>query len=208
MKVFCTECHQEKDEKEFYKRFITDEGQQVMNQGVVIATLHNTKGICKECLLKKVINVFKSNKGDYAKTINDICKEYNLPFVKNILWKLHGNESENNIKEIFVGYIKDITSLPQYKNKTYCEEKSDIDFINDDIKQLKKNIEKAIQNEDFNAHNKWMNCLRDAIELREKLQGVKENIINIGTIMVKDEVDINNLTEELTKMTKRQINSI
>jgi len=99
---------------------------------------------------------------------------------------------------------KDKFKLPEYMGYfTTNEEKSDIDFINDDIKELKIKISKSLEKEDFNAHNKWMNSLRDAMELRDKLQGNKDCIINIGTIMVKDDTDISKLSEELSKITKR-----
>jgi putative protein kinase ArgK-like GTPase of G3E family len=50
-----------------------------------------------------------------------------------------------------------------------------------------------------------MNCLRDALELRDKLQGNKENIINIGTIVVQNDADVNKLTEELAELAKRNV---
>lgn len=207
MKVFCTECQEEKDYVEFYKRFITDEGQQVMNQGVVITTLHDAKGICKECLIKKFTHTYKLFNNNFEKTLRALCEDYNLPFVVSLI----NNYTNRNFIERLNFYIKDITSLPQYKNMTYFvkKEKSDLEFVNEDIKQLKKNIEKAIQNGDFNAHNKWMNCLRDAIELREKLiqkeiiKSTHDNSIAIGNALknIRERIICHDILSKINKIT-------
>jgi hypothetical protein len=202
MSIYCTECKQGKNEKDFYKRFTKDNKSDVKYQEKVIATVSTNKfGICKDCLIKEVINNYKLNKGDYYKTLEDICKKYNLPFIESIVWKFHKNESMENIKQMFDNYIKDVMYLESTE-----EEKSDIDFINDDIKELKVKISNALQKDDINAHGKWMNSLRDALELRDKLQGNIENIINIGTIIVQNDEDASKLTEELSKLAKRDVN--
>jgi hypothetical protein len=54
------------------------------------------------------------------------------------------------------------------------EEKSDIDFIEEDIKQIKRNIQKTSANNDVNAHGKWLNSFRDALTLREDLKRLEK----------------------------------
>lgn len=206
MKVYCTECQTEKDEKEFYKRLLVSDIRDIKYQGVTYATVDvssGTKGICKKCLIEKFTHTYKLFNEDFEKTLKAMCEDYNLPFVVSLV----SAHNDVNFIERLNYYIKGITSFPQYFNMNYLEsigkkEKSDIDFINEDIKQLKKNIEKAIQKEDFNAHNKWMNCLRDAIELRERLN--KNDRI---TIPLKSEfIDIDDLMNEVTKRLDRYSN--
>jgi len=211
--ITCKECNIHKSITKFY-RVIKEK---------LVDSKYQPFVICKDCIKKDYLAEYEKVDNDFRQALIIMCTKYNIYYDENLMQ----SSKDNNIEDgwnLFQQYIKYISSLRQYIGLKYkdsiwenkkssignysdilipVEEKSDIDFINDDIKQLKKNIEKAIQKEDFNAHNKWMNCLRDAIELRERLQGIKENIINIGTIMVKDEVDINNLTEELTKFAKR-----
>jgi hypothetical protein len=157
--------------------------------------------ICKDCLYKEFIFQYSGIYDcDFGVTIDWMCKEYDLPFVDQLIY--YHKEIEN-IKDKLECYINDISLLPMYQNSNDVKEEPDIDFINDDIKQLKVKILKTLEKDDFNAHNKWMNSLRDAIDLRDKLRGNKDTTINIGTIMVKDDTDINKLSEELSKLTKR-----
>ena len=202
----CQECKTTKDDNIFYK---------IVKEKLNVKTNEYEKyNICKQCLQLEFV------KHDLLY----ICKTYNL-YYDITLWNCE-EEYKDDIKT-FSNYIRLLSSLMQYRDKKYkdsvfladgitldnintenattIKEKSDIDFLNEDIKQLKKNIEKAIQKEDFNSHNKWMNCLRDAIELRDRLQGNTDCIINIGTIMVKDETDITKLTDELSKIAKRNV---
>ena len=182
--MYCKICKKEKLEQKFYKGFKE----------------------CKDCLeehLNKLPNTVAYEK------VKDLLQNNNYVVNEELLHSIFFSDEDtirgkNNIGRLG-HYLKDINSLPQYnKYRIKVVEKSDIDFINDDIKQLKKNIENAIQKEDFNAHNKWMNSLRDAIELRDKLQGNNDCTINIGTITVKDEIDMNKFTEKLSEMVKRQ----
>jgi len=173
MKVYCTECQENKDESEFYKRFIKTEIKQVKEprSNDIVMSWNITQGICKDCLIKKFTHTYKLFDENFEKTLKAMCEDYDLPFIVSLV-SIH---NDVNFIERLKFYIKDIHCLKQYQTMTYLEsvgkkEKSDIDFINEDIKQLKNNIEKAIQKEDFNAHNKWMNSLRDALELRDKLE--------------------------------------
>jgi len=130
--------------------------------------------ICKQCLLQ---DYFLNGTSSFKRDVKYICEKYNLYYDVNIAERIISSEN----KDYKIGsYIKEISSLRQYidkkfkdsifvSNETYeVTEKSDLDFVNEDIIKLKRNIKKSI-NGDFNAHNKWMNCLRDALELREKL---------------------------------------
>ena len=194
----CDYCHKEQSEHNFYK--------------IVTEKLNRETGeyepytVCKDCLLYEYI--YGGNVTEIK--IHRMCLDYNLYYdtviSSNIILK------KQKHRDTLIEYLRIISSLPQYIGKKYKdsvfeqEEKSDIDFINDDIKELKVKISKSLEKEDSNAHNKWMNSLRDAMELRDKLQGNKDCTINIGTIMVKDETDINKLSEELSKLAK--INTI
>lgn len=189
----CKICNTEKENKYSYKGF----------------------NYCKECISKSLNS--KTSMYDAQMFCKQVLEDSNYIVNNELLYDIFFNDNgideyrglKNDSKLSL--YLKKINSLPQYSIYGYKEEqkinkeKSDIDFINEDINKLKQNIEKSIRNNDFNAHNKWMNCLRDAIELREKLQGNKESIINIGTIMVKDEFDISKLTEELNKIARKSI---
>jgi hypothetical protein len=159
--------------------------------------------VCKECLSKEFMFQYRAMFDcDFGETIEWMCKEYNLPFVYELIYY---HEDISNINDKLESYINDISLLPMYQDSSDIKEKSDIEFINDDIKQLKKNIEKAIQKEDFNAHNKWMNCLRDALELREKLQGNNNNTFNITIGDIKN-IDFDKVMKEIISKSKETIN--
>ena len=172
--IKCEFCKSELLENTFYK-IITEKRNERTGE-------YEPYTVCKKCVMR---DYFLNQTSVFQHDVNYICKKYNLYYDINIVDRIVNSDN----KEYKIGhYIKEISSLRQYIDKKYkdsvflkdndndinIEEKSDIDFINDDIQQLKKNIEKAIQKEDFNAHNKWMNCLRDAIELREKLNNNRE----------------------------------
>ncbi|NRU52540.1 hypothetical protein [Clostridium beijerinckii] len=83
-------------------------------------------------------------------------------------------------------YLKRVNTMPQfekyrYNQKVINEEKSDIDFLDDDIMRIKKNMKQSTFQNDANAHGKWMNSLRDALELKEKLL-LKENKVSISNL--------------------------
>lgn len=181
----CKICKKEKTEQNFYKGFTE----------------------CKDCL-GNYLNGKSTTQG--FEVIKDLLHDNNYIINQELLHDIFFNDRDeyrdsNNIGKLS-DYLRKINSLPQYKEYKYkivAEEKSDIDFINDDIEQLKKNIQKSLDNYDFNAHNKWMNSLRDAIELRDKLQGNKEYVINIGTITV-DKGNADEFLESLIELTKKQ----
>lgn len=178
--ITCKECNVHKGIGKFYKG-ISEKWIDNKYQPFVI---------CKDCIKKEYLSEYKKVHNDFRQALVIMCTKYNIYYDENLMNYVKKNIVNDNWT-LFQGYIKCISSLAQYNGLKYkdsvwknnntsisnyldilipVEEKSDIDFINDDIKQLKKNIEKTIQKEDFNAHNKWMNCLRDALELREKLQ--------------------------------------
>jgi hypothetical protein len=205
-KIRCDDCGEKLPENIFYKNITQKLNYKLGKYEPWIA--------CKKCIMSDLMN-YKSD--NFEDILIHICRKYNLYYDINIIDTIQ----KDSYDRMFSIYIKNINSLAQYKDKKHKdsvfyndrkigsffeyvnvkEEKSDIEFINDDIKQLKKNIEKSIQKEDFNAHNKWMNCLRDAIELRDKLQGNKEYVINIGTVTVnKDNAD--EFLDSLIKLAK------
>jgi hypothetical protein len=49
-----------------------------------------------------------------------------------------------------------------------------------------------------------MNSLRDAIELRDKLQGNKEYIVNINSVEIKDKIDAETFLNKINEMVKKQ----
>ena len=175
--MYCKICKKEKLEQTFYKGFKE----------------------CKDCLkghLNKLPNTVTYEK------VKELLQNNNYVVNEELLHSIFFSDEDNVREKNNIGrlghYLKDINTLPQYnKYRIKVVEKSDIEFINDDIKQLKKNIEKAIQKEDFNAHNKWMNCLRDAIELRETLLGGSKYTINLGTVNVNSNNGIEFLNEVL-----------
>jgi hypothetical protein len=167
------------------------------------STEKRSNGICKECLMNKYFKYLDDNNGDIKKSIYKLCKEYDLPYdnkhidnlckstescsgvlktyIKNISSLSH---YERGFEECVVhlgeiGTEASIKLTSEYKNTWNnslkdLEEKSDIDFINDDIKRIKIHIQKALENDDVNQHGKWLNSLRDALELRNKLEGKHE----------------------------------
>ena len=170
MEIKCKNCEESIKEFNFYKIV-----KEKLNEKT---DKYESTNICKQCL-----------KVEYSKFgIVHICKLYNLYYDYN-LWNDTNKNYEGRDKiDIFIRYISTLSSLKQYIDKKFkdsvfvnklefsdilipVKEKSDLDFINEDIEKLKSNIEKSINvSGDFNAHNKWMNCLRDALELRDKLE--------------------------------------
>jgi predicted ATPase len=152
--MYCKTCRKEKVEQSFYRGFTE----------------------CKDCVGDS-LNKF-SNEVGHVKSKELLHKNnyiINQELLDDIFFgdkdEYRGKSNSNKLSE----YLRKINSLPQYKEYKYrvvTEEKSDIDFINDDIKQLKKNIQNALDNHDYNTHGKWMNSLRDALELRCKLQRI------------------------------------
>lgn len=213
--ITCKECNIHKSITKFY-RVIKEK---------LIDNKYQPFVICKDCIKKEYLLEYEKVNNDFRQALIITCTKYNIYYDENLMQSI----KENNIEDgwnLFQQYIKYISSLPQYNGLKYKDsvwsdknihtktgisediienEKSDLDFINDDIKQLKKNIEKAIQKEDFNAHNKWMNCLRDAIELRETLKGVNKYTINLGTVNVNSN-SAEDLINELTQIAKKQVN--
>lgn len=154
----CKICNTEKENKYFYKGFTC----------------------CKECISKNLNS--KTSIYDAQMFCKQVLEDSNYIVNNKLLYDIFFNDNgideyrglKNDSKLSL--YLKKINSLPQYSTYRYKEEqitnkeKSDIEFINDDIKELKIKISKSLEKEDFNAHNKWMNSLRDALELREKLK--------------------------------------
>jgi len=165
--IKCEFCKSELIENNFYK-IITEKRNERTGE-------YEPYTVCKKCVMR---DYFLNQTSVFQHDVNYICKKYNLYYDINIVDRIVNSDN----KEYKIGhYIKEISSLRQYINKKYkdsvfekdddiiIEEKSDIDFINDDIEKIKEHIQVSMKNHDFNSHNKWMNCLRDAIELREKL---------------------------------------
>jgi hypothetical protein len=158
--------------------------------------------ICKDCFNQEFMFQYRGIfDTDFGATIEWMCKEYNLPFVQELIYY---HEDVLNIKEKLECYMNDISLLPMYQKTDEIKTKSDIDFINDDIKELKIKISKSLEKDDSNAHGKWINSLREALELREKLQGVNNNSsfnISIGEIALSnfDEI-IENIKQTMTSI--------
>lgn len=81
----------------------------------------------------------------------------------------------------------------------FGDTKNNLDFVNKDIEVLKGFIINSLDRNDINAHNKWMNNLRDALELKNKLEN-KTDTYNTFNINVSKDVDIENITKQLTKI--------
>jgi hypothetical protein len=184
IKFKCDECEEKVSENKFY-RIITEKLNPKVGE-------YEPYRICKECLIKDwsfgITDIDDSLK--IKDKIHYMCKKYNLYYSDSVVdsaisESLTENNSENHYKE-FSTYLRIISSLRQYnglkfKDSIYIndnakpieqesKEKSDIDFINDDIKGVKYHIEYSLKQHNVNEHNKWLNSLRDAFLLRERLE--------------------------------------
>lgn len=74
------------------------------------------------------------------------------------------------------------------------EDSSNIEFLERDIASIKERILKALDRDDANLHNKWMNNLRDALELKNKLEN-KTDTYNNNTYNINIDKEFN--AEEL-----------
>lgn len=187
--AWCNECKSAKDSGEFYTRLVDLSYEKLTKYDTDATTIVSSaidsknNGICKKCLTDKYFNYLNENKGNIGRSIYFLCKEYNLPFDGKII--KDGVSCSQSLRD----YIRQISSLPQYKNVGFEDkiietgldlaskniELSDIDFINEDIKRIKENIVSALDKNDINSHGKWLNSLRDALELRDRLQGVQDH---------------------------------
>lgn len=84
------------------------------------------------------------------------------------------------------------------------ELRTDLDFINYDIEKIKKNIESASIRGDVNLHGKWLNSLREAMELRDKLENTNNIPIN-NTIVVNKSIDENDIKDIINMNLKKYI---
>lgn len=151
--MYCKRCKKDKPkELNFYKGF----------------------DVCKDCL-SEYLNDF--TKEQAFEKVKELLHENNYIINQELLNDIFFSEKDeyrgrNNIGRLSE-YLKRINSLPQYKDYRYKvinEEKSDIEFINDDIKGVKEHIEYSLKQHNVNEHNKWLNSLRDAFLLRERLE--------------------------------------
>jgi hypothetical protein len=166
--VYCKACKKDKAEHNFYKGF--DE--------------------CKDCI------------GD---SLNKFSKEVAYVKVKELLHKNNYTINQELLDDIFFGnkdeyrgknnigrlseYLKKINSLQQYidyRYKAIEEELSDLEFLNEDIKKVKEHIQHTLKDHDVNAHGKWLNSLRDAIELRDKLENKSKTLTTTNLVVQGD----------------------
>lgn len=145
-------------------------------------------------------------KGDFEKYedviigIFAICKKHDLYYDYNLINSLSSESKGFILKE----YMKCLNSLPQYEglefkdsfnNKSKNElEKTDLDFISYDIEKIKTNIGNAVIRGDANLHGKWLNSLREALELKDKLENKDKIPIN-NTFNISNNIDPNNISE-------------
>lgn len=192
--VLCTECAETKLENEFYKRFIETESHEIKNTSCVFVKY---QGVCKECLIKEFQASLENFKGDVKEAIKYICSKYDLPYDEQLI--------KNNTSKTgeLKNYIKDISILKQYENKGFDDECTivknkelsskdiaeldAIDFLELDIKNIKIKMINSLKKDDVNAHGKWMNSLRDALQLKDKLES------NIGYSVKKLDLKDNDI---------------
>ena len=197
--IKCNYCKEQKKDYNFYKIVY-----QKLNHDT---NKYEDFNICKSCFLEYFFSI---ENNDFCIDLKNLCKEFNMVFdIK--LFNIINNKREN-LKSKLLEYIKCISSLKQYYGKEYrdsifvdsrdnnkSEKNSDLDFINYDIEKIKKNIESASNRGDANLHGKWLNSLRDAIELRNKLENTNNIPIN-NTIVVNkniNEDDIKNIIKNM-----------
>lgn len=140
-----------------------------------------------------------------------ICKKHDLYYDYNLINSLSSESKGFILKE----YMKCLNSLPQYEglefkdsfnNKSKNElEKTDLDFINYDIEKIKTNIGNAVIRGDANLHGKWLNSLREALELKDKLENKDEIPIN-NTFNFSTNVDSINISE-IEKIVKKVLDN-
>lgn len=108
-----------------------------------------------------------------------ICKKHDLYYDYNLINSLVSESKKFILEE----YIKCLNSFPQYEGLEFKDsfnnrsknklEKTNLDFVNYDIEKIKTNIENAVIRGDVNLHGKWLNSLREALELKDKLENKK-----------------------------------
>ena len=81
-----------------------------------------------------------------------------------------------------------------------------IDFIKKDIQTIKNYIINSLDKGDFNAHNKWMNNLRDALDLKNKLEN-RTDTYNTFNINISSDMDINEFVEKLNYYIRKSVNN-
>lgn len=189
--VYCWECKKYKPKEDFYKRFIEINAHDMMRGGEIWGSLKYEHGICKECLIKEFQASLENFKGDVKEAIKYICSKYDLPYDIKLI--------KNNTSKTgeLKNYIRTISSLKQYeykgfvehyhepKNKT--ENMSDIEFLERDIESIKIKMSDSLDRDDVNAYGKWMNSLRDALQLKDKLEN------NIGYSVKKLDLKDNDI---------------
>lgn len=185
--MYCKKCKTDKEKYYFYNGII---------------------GICKDCLQNE-FERYKQKDDAYDKIpFLIICRKYNLYYDDNLVESLH--EKKFILKE----YLKIIKTLPQYKglyfkdsfnkinenslSEYFGDVKDDIDFIEKDIIIIKNHIINSLDTGDINAHNKWMNNLRDALELKNKLNE-KNNLDTLknGIIYKDNKYDVVSISTSL-----------
>ena len=193
--MYCHKCKKEKEEKYFV-------------EGIT--------GICKDCLQKE-FDRYVDKEDVYNKIpFLIICRKYNIYYDDNLVEALEGN------KFPLMKYLEEISLFPQYKglyfkdsfnsNKSnelsdyFGDGKDNIDFIKKDIQTIKNYIINSLDKGDFNAHNKWMNNFRDALDLKNKLEN-RTDTYNTFNINIPSDMDINEFVEKLNYYIRKSVNN-
>ena len=194
--MYCHKCRKEREGKHFVKGIL---------------------GICKECLQKEFDGYI--DKDDIYNKIPFllICRKYNIYYDDGLIESLEGQ------KFPLIKYLSEITLFPQYKglhfkdsfnnikenklSEYFGDGKDDIDFIEKDIQTIKNYIINSLDKGDFNAHNKWMNNLRDALDLKNKLEN-KTDTYNTFNVNISKDMDINEFAEKLNYYIKNSVNNL
>lgn len=140
-----------------------------------------------------------------------ICKKHDLYYDYNLINSLSSESNGFILKK----YIRCLNSFPQYEGLEFKDsfnnksknklEKTDSDFINEDIEKIKGNIASASTRGDVNLHGKWLNSLREALELKDKLENKNEIPVN-NTFNFSTNVDSINISE-IEKVVKKVLDN-
>ena len=110
---------------------------------------------------------------DIYKSLEGFCNFFNLYFDKNLI-----NASSTSYEKIYSEYLKRISSLPQYRGKTFSDKptKKEFDLIDTlkiEQKMLIDKIAKLREKGDFGSYKNLIVALRDISRLIHDEENMK-----------------------------------
>ena len=172
----CNVCKKEKVQNQFYNR---------------IREIH----ICKECIQSEFVETVNNNEGLIKKSLFELCKKYNLPYIEHIIENIKRDTEVNRKWEgkqiIFVisSYIKSISTLRQYENIDFNEGESEVfadfvieieekveeeviltksDFLEMERKSLQDKMSLVLQRNDVNTYKNLIQAYERILSLQKE----------------------------------------